>query len=44
MANVFVEPSKSGEYQIEFADATPARGGPGLLVCSVIESPYLLTR
>lgn len=27
MANVFVEPSKSGEYQIEFADATPARGG-----------------
>ena len=27
MSNVFVEPSKDGGYQIEFADATPTKSG-----------------
>lgn len=27
MANVFVEPSPNGEYQVEFADGTPTKSG-----------------
>jgi len=41
MANVFIEPSPGGDYQIEFADKTPTKAGFQTQAAAISEAKRL---